>query len=75
MNSPYSLETLAKIAIWRQKCIDGTITIEEMREAVAVMRGDRKAAAQAAAASSKRTAKPKAQVQSADEMLDELGKI
>lgn len=73
-NSPYSLETQAQLAAWRRKASDGTLTLEEMRRAVDLMRGDRKNSAQAAASSKSRTAKAKAVVQSADEMLDELGK-
>lgn len=76
MASPYSLETQARIAVWRQKCLEGTITLEEMREAVAIMRGDRRNAAQANASgtSGARRAKAKAVIPSADDMLDELGK-
>lgn len=69
-----SPEVQGKIAILRQKAVDGTLTIEEMREAVLLMRGDRKAnAAAPSAKASKKQAK--AEIKSADEMLDELGKI
>lgn len=76
MASPYSLETQSKIAIFRQKAIDGTLTKEDMIEAVKIMRGDRKAAASATASSgTSRRAKAKAEIKSADEMLDELDKL
>ena len=74
MASPYTLETQALIAKWRQKALDGTLTLEEMRQAVDVMRGDRKNAAQASASSGTRRTKAKAAIPSADDMLDELGK-
>ena len=72
-NSPYSLETQQKIAVWRQKAQEGTLTLEEMRQAVEIMRGDRKNSAHAAASGARR-AKAKAAIPSADDMLDELGK-
>jgi hypothetical protein len=68
-----SPELSAKIAVWRQKSLDGTITIEEQREAVRLMREGRLAAAQASSAS-KRT-KAKAEVPSADDLLNELDGI
>ena len=68
-----SPELSAKIAVWRQKSLDGTITIEEQREAVRLMREGRLAAAQASSVS-KRT-KAKAEVPSADDLLNELDGI
>lgn len=71
-------EVQAQISIIRQKMIEGTATIEELRGAVELMRAGRKTAASAAASSTKRGAsvgKPKAQLGSADDMLDELGNI
>ena len=73
MASPYSPETQMKIAVWRQKAMEGTLTLEEMREAVIIMRGDRKNSANAAASGARR-AKAKAAIPSADDMLEELGK-
>lgn len=61
----------SKIALWRAKALDGTITIEELREAVAAMRQDRKSAA--VASDKSRRAKAKAEIPSADDMLGELG--
>lgn len=39
-----SPELQSKLALWRQKSIDGTITLEELKEAVRIMRADRHAA-------------------------------
>lgn len=38
-------ETLTKIAQWRERAIAGTLTVEEMREAILFLRGNRRAAA------------------------------
>lgn len=66
-----SPETQARLVILRQKSVEGTITMEELREGVLLMRADRVAGASASDGS--RRAKAKAVVKSADEMLDELG--
>ena len=68
-----SPELAAKIATWRAKSLDGTITMEEMREAVKQMREGRLAASQASA-NSKRS-KAKAAVSNADDLLNELDEI
>jgi hypothetical protein len=68
-----SPEIRSRIAILQQKAIAGTLTIEEMREGVQLMRADRVAGA--SASDSSRRAKAKAVIKSADEMLDELGGI
>ena len=55
-----SPELQSKLALWRQKSIDGTITLEELKEAVRIMRSDRHAALDAqmkSASGTKRTAK------------------
>jgi plasmid rolling circle replication initiator protein Rep len=64
-------EIQSKIAVWRQKALDGTLTLEEMKEAVKLMREGRVSAASASDSSRRKTAK--AEIKSADEMLDELG--
>ena len=56
----------AKIAEWRAKAAAGTITIEEMREAILMLRENRMSAV-----SKQRTAARK-QVKSAEELLKEL---
>lgn len=67
-------ELNAKIAIWRQRALEGTLTLEEQREAILLLREGRVNAARASEAS-RRTGKAKAKIKSADEMLDELGSI
>lgn len=68
-----SAETQARIAELRQLDQAGKLTIEEMKEVVILLRGDR-FAAQTASDSSKRK-QAKAEIPSADDMLDELTKI
>lgn len=70
MATPYSPETLARIAQLRAKCADNSATLEEMREAVKLLRGDRRNAA-ASSETSKRS-KAKAVIPNADDMLGEL---
>lgn len=65
----FSPELQAKISLWRQKSADGTITDAELREAVTLLRGERKTAT---VASAKRK-KAAVEVKSADDMLSELG--
>lgn len=66
----FAAETQAKIAEWRQKIRDNTITQEELREALIVLREGRKRAAAVSAASRARAAK--APINS-DDLLSELG--
>ena len=68
-----SPEMKSRIAILQQKAIDGTLTLDEMREGIQLMRADRVAGA--SASDSSRRAKAKAVIKSADELLDELGKM
>jgi len=63
----YSPEFASKIAEWRQKAQEGTMSAEDYREAIAALRAGRLAAA----TSSKKSAKK--EVQSGDDMLKELG--
>ena len=42
MTSP---ELNAKISVWRQAAIDGTLSQEDLREAIEALRGDRRSAA------------------------------
>lgn len=67
MQSP---ELQNKIAQWRARAIAGTLSLEETRQAIIDLRGDRKSAV---AASS--TRKTKAAPQSVDSMLDELDNL
>lgn len=64
-------EVSAQIAIWRHKTNEGTITVEEMRQAVDLIRGSRKSAA--ISSEQARKTRAKKEIKSADEMLGELG--
>lgn len=66
-----SPELQSRIAVWRSKAAVGTLTKDEMREAIKVLRQDRVAAA--ANSERARTAKAKAEIPSADDLLKELG--
>lgn len=59
----------ARVEIWRKKVLDGTITIEEMREAVEAIRQGRVTAAATAAKS--RSSARAAPIDS-DALLDDL---
>lgn len=67
-----SAELQQRLSILRQKAVDNTLTQDEMKEGIELMRGERKSA-QIAAASSTRRAKVKAEIPSADDLLGELG--
>lgn len=64
-------EMNAQIAVWRSKALDGTLTAEEMKLAIAALREDRVGASVASEKS--RRAKAKVAVPSADDLLSELG--
>jgi hypothetical protein len=66
-----SPEVMSKVAIWRQKALDDTLTEAEMVEAIQIMRGDRRSAAHASDAS--RKSKAVKVIPSADDLLSELG--
>ena len=60
----------ANIQLWRQKSADGTITIDEMREAIAAIRDERfKASERSATSRAKKV--PKVEV-NADDLLSEI---
>jgi hypothetical protein len=65
-----SPELQSKIMLWRHKASEGTLTTEEMREAVKAMRQDRLAAGAAVG-----TRKSKGPMKSADDLLSELGNL
>lgn len=71
MSSPVDAQTQAKIALWRQKALEGTLTLDEMKEAVRALRAGRLTAAAASDTSRRKAAK--AAIPSADDMLEELG--
>jgi hypothetical protein len=66
-----SPEVMSRIAIWRVKACDGTLTTEEMKEAIALIRGDRKSASFASEKS--KAKKAESRVPDADDLLNELG--
>ena len=71
MSTPYSAETLSRIAQIRAKIADNTATLEEVKEGIILLRQDRKSAA--GSSDTARRAKAKAAIPSADDMLAELG--
>lgn len=68
-----SPELSAKIDLWRSKATANTLTTEEMKEAVALIRGDRKnAASKSETATRKRATR---EIPNADDLLEQLGKM
>jgi len=59
-----------KVSIWRQKANDGTLTVEEMKEAIIALRQGRVGAAIASDSARRKTAKK--EIPSADDLLSEL---
>ena len=68
-----TLDMMTKIAVWRQKAIEGTLSIEEMKEAIQALRGDRRGAA--IASDKARKAKAGTAIPTADDLLAELGDL
>ena len=66
-----SADSQSKIAEWRSKAAAGTLTLDEMREAIRLLRGERMTAS-TTATQAKRSA-AKAAVPSGDDLLKELG--
>lgn len=58
MTSPVSPELQSKILAWRSSAAAGTITLEEMKEAIIALRSGRRSAAEASAASGKKKKTP-----------------
>lgn len=70
MHSP---ELQAKVQLWRQKSREGTLTQEELREALAALREGRLQAAATSATSKARTAKTRANAAvNSDDLLNQL---
>lgn len=67
MISPQQIQYLSSI---RAKSLAGTVTLDEYKEAIKIMRGDRQAAAQSGDAAKR--AKAKKEIPSVDTMLDDL---
>ncbi len=70
MSSPVPLELQAKIASWRLRAAEGTLTLDEMKEAILHLRAGRVQAANASAASKRK--KAIVAIPSAGDMLSEL---
>ena len=66
-------ELNAKISVWRQAAIDGTLSQDDLREAIEALRGDRRSAA--VASDKSRRAKEVREIPSADDLLAELGEL
>lgn len=73
MTSPVSPELSSKITYWRSRSLEGTITIDEMKEAILALRQDRKSAAEASEASGSK--RKKAPPKNVDDMLSELNSL
>ena len=65
-----SPELNAKVAVWRARALNNTLTEEDMKEAIIAMRGDRVGAH--VASDKSRRSKAKAEIPSADDMLAEM---
>lgn len=65
---------VSNIQLWRQKSADGSITLEEMRDAIAAIRKERveKSITSDASTQRKATAKAKAVPIDSDDLLKEL---
>lgn len=66
-----SPEIINKVNEWRRKAADGTITLEEQKEAILLLRQNRTSALTASAAGKKKSSAKKP-AKSADELLNEL---
>lgn len=66
-----SPELQSKITLWRARAANGTLTQEEMREAIAALRADRIGAA--IASDKSRRSKAKAEIPDAGDLLKEMG--
>lgn len=65
-----SPELNAKISVWRQAALDGTLSPEDLRQAIDALRGERRGAA--VASDKSRKAKAVREIPSADDLLNEL---
>lgn len=68
--SPVTLEMQMKLAEWRKKSAEKTITLDEMKEAIRLLRAGREAAGAAASVAKRKTAMKV--IPKADDLLDEL---
>lgn len=63
-------EVNSKIAEWRAKAAAGTLTADEMRQAIVILRAGRVGAA--IASTKAKTARAKAEIPDANSMLDDM---
>jgi hypothetical protein len=70
MTNPVPIELQMKLAEWRKKQQDGTLSLDEMKAAVVALRQGRVAAASASAVVKRKTAAKV--IPSADDLLNEL---
>lgn len=69
----YSAELQSRMALWRQKQRDGTLTQDELKEAIAMMRSERMQLATTSGGSrTNKATKAKAGKPSSDDLLNEL---
>lgn len=68
-----SAEVIAKVQEWRRKAADGTITLEEQKEAILFLRANRFAAQSAPkTAGGTKKSSTKKPIKSGDDLLSEL---
>lgn len=74
MSNPIPLELQSKIAAWRLKAAEGTLTLDEMKEAIVHLRAGRLSAAVAASSAKKvsATGAKKTVISNSDDLLDEI---
>ena len=72
MTNPVPLDLQAKIATWRIRSAEGTLTLDEMKEAIIFLRAGRLGAAQTAQKAAATRKKAIAAIPSQDDMLAEL---
>ena len=74
MSNPIPLELQSKIAAWRLKAAEGTLTLDEMKEAIVHLRAGRLSAAVAASSAKKVSASgaKKTIISNSDDLLDEI---
>jgi len=71
-----SPELSAKVQLWRQKAREGTLTQDEMREAIATLRAERTGAAATSEKSREKKAGVRAKANiSSDDLLSQLDNI
>jgi len=70
---PIPLDLQMKIAEWRRKAAEGTLALNEMKEAIVMLRQGRVAAANASAVAKRKVAAK--MIPAAEDLLGELGDL